>query len=84
MLEHVRGSGVPLLHLSTSGVYGAVQDRPGFTAALVDEDVPPDPKSFYACLHHADETASTDPGGKADLRPLQGLLTTVLKQQLQS
>ena len=51
---------------------------------MLPEQFRADPKSFYACLHHADETASTDPGGKADLRPLQGLLTTVLKQQLQS
>jgi UDP-glucuronate 4-epimerase len=55
VLELVRRTGQPLLHLSTSGVYGEVQNRPGFRDPLVGEDVLPDPRSLYAVSKTAAE-----------------------------
>lgn len=55
LLEALRRQPARLLHLSTSGVYGPIQHRPGFTAPLIGEDVLPDPRTFYAVSKAAAE-----------------------------
>ncbi len=55
VLEVVRARKLRLLHLSTCGVYGAVQDRPGFWAPVVGEDVLPGPATLYAISKTAAE-----------------------------
>ncbi len=55
VLEVVRTHRIRLVHLSTSGVYGEIQNRPGFSSPLVDEDVLPGPRSLYAISKTAAE-----------------------------
>jgi len=55
VLEAVRERGLRLIHLSTSGVYGDIQNRPGFGTLPVGEDALPGPVSFYAVSKTAAE-----------------------------
>src|SRR5690606_17536816 len=55
LLELARDRNILLVHVSSSGAFGEIQLRPGFTEPTISEDVLKDPVSYYGISKHAAE-----------------------------